>query len=95
MANLVIEVEDVAAMGILDRLSVVGLLTRFFSRLRFPWLFAVVLTLFGLDFLLPDPVPLMDELLLGTTMLLLGAWKQRKSERGQVIETTAETKPKR
>lgn len=80
-------------MGLATRLSLVGLLTRFFSRLKFPWLFAVVLTLFGLDFVLPDPVPLMDELLLGTTTLLLGAWKRRKVERaeaGPVIETTAQ-----
>ncbi len=59
----------------------VGFLTRFFSRLKFPWLFGVFLTLFSLDLVLPDFIPLVDELLLGMMTLLLGAWKDRKSTR--------------
>ncbi len=58
-----------------------GLLNRFFSRLRFPWLFAVVAVLFGIDLILPDVVPFIDELLLAAGTVLLGAWKQRKTER--------------
>lgn len=65
----------------------VGLLTRYFSRLRFPWLFGVVVTLFGIDLLLPDCLPFMDEILLAATTILLGAWKQRKSH---VIEVPRE-----
>lgn len=64
----------------------VGLLTRFFSRLKFPWLFGLFLTLFGLDLLLPDLLPFMDELLLGLMTLLLGAWKDRKSAAAQASE---------
>lgn len=58
----------------------VGLLTRFFSRLRFPWLFGVVITLFGLDLVLPDCLPFADEILLAGATMLLGAWKQHKTQ---------------
>lgn len=67
------------------------LLMRFFSRLRFPWLFAVTAALFGLDLIVPDVIPFVDELLLGLTTLLLGTWRTRKaeakSEQAKVVET--------
>jgi hypothetical protein len=68
----------------------VGLLTRFFSRLRFPWLFGIVLSLFGVDLLLPDFVPFIDELLLATVTMLLGSWKQRKTTRSDESEVERE-----
>jgi hypothetical protein len=55
-------------------------LLKYFSRLKFPWLFAVTGALFGLDLLLPDFLPFADELLLGLMTLLLGTWKARKTE---------------
>lgn len=69
----------------------VRFLTRFFSRLRFPYLFGLVVTLFGLDLLLPDLIPFVDELLLGLASLLLGSWKQHKASRSQT--RPAETPP--
>lgn len=59
---------------------ILKLLLRFFSGLKFPWLFAATATLFVLDLIVPDLVPFADELLLGLTTLLLGAWRTRKSE---------------
>lgn len=56
------------------------MLLRYFSRLKFPWLFAVTGALFGLDLLLPDFLPFVDELLLGMMTLLLGTWRSRKAE---------------
>jgi hypothetical protein len=47
------------------------------SRLRFPWLFALTGALFVLSLLVPDPVPLLDEILLGLATLLFGAWRRR------------------
>ncbi|MEZ6064207.1 MAG: DUF6116 family protein [Planctomycetaceae bacterium] len=64
----------------------VGLLTRLLSQLRFPWLFTVVAVLFGIDMIVPDIVPFIDELLLGSATLLLGSWKRRKAERTNVID---------
>jgi hypothetical protein len=57
-----------------------GLLLRFFSGLRFPWLFAAFLVIFGIDLVVPDVFPFVDELLLGMMTLLLGAWRKRKDD---------------
>lgn len=67
-------------MSSTDHSRTAGLLTRFFSRLRFPWLFGLVAMLFGLDLVLPDFLPFIDELLLGLATLLLASWKQRKAD---------------
>jgi len=56
-----------------------GLLLAFASRLRFPWLFALTAGLFLLDLLVPDVIPLVDELLLGLATLLLGSWRKRRN----------------
>jgi hypothetical protein len=61
-------------------LMLAKLLLRYFSRLKFPWLFAVTAILFGLNLVIPDPIPFVDELLLGLVTLLLGTWRLRKSE---------------
>ena len=53
-------------------------LLRFASRLRYPYLFAIVAGLFLLDLLIPDLVPFADELLLGLLALLLGGLKRRR-----------------
>ncbi len=54
------------------------LLMRFFSGLRFPWLFVATAVLFVIDLIVPDFVPLADELLLGLTTLLLASWRAKK-----------------
>lgn len=48
------------------------------SRLRFPWLFAATVILFVVSLLVPDPLPMVDELLLALVALLFGAWRKRK-----------------
>ena len=58
-----------------------GLLLRYFSGLRFPWLFAVFVAILGIDLVVPDIIPFADELLLGIMTLLLGAWRKRKDDR--------------
>ena len=45
-------------------------------RLRFPQLFALVLTLFLVDVVVPDVIPFVDELLLGLGTLLLGSMRR-------------------
>jgi len=50
------------------------------SRLRFPVLFKVTLALFVVDLLVPDLIPLADELLLGLAALLLANLRTRAPE---------------
>lgn len=47
-------------------------------KLRYPTLFKVTAALFALTLLVPDPIPLADEILLGLGTLLLANWKNRK-----------------
>lgn len=53
-------------------------LLRYALRLRFPNLFLLMLVLFVADLLVPDFIPLLDEIMFGLFTLLLAAWKKRK-----------------
>ncbi len=53
-------------------------LLRWASRLRFPTLFWLVAVLFVVDFVIPDFIPFVDEILLGLATLLLANWKRRR-----------------
>jgi len=48
-------------------------------RLSYPRLFMLTAVLFGLGLLIPDPLPFVDELLLGLVTLLLAGRKRRMS----------------
>ena len=48
------------------------------SGLRSWQLFLVAGVLFVADLLVPDPIPLIDEMMLGLATLLLGRWKRRR-----------------
>lgn len=52
-------------------------LLRYASRLRHPQLFLLILGLFALNVVIPDPLPFVDEIILGLLSLLLGTWKAR------------------
>lgn len=54
-----------------------GLLRRFLSGLRFPQLFLLLVLLFGIDLLVWDPIPLLDEAILGILAIMLGMWRNR------------------
>ena len=58
-------------------------------RLRYPTLFKVTAVLFAISLLWPfDPIPLIDEILLGLGTLLLANWKDRGAtpRKGNVID---------
>ncbi len=48
-------------------------------RLRYPTLFKLTAGLFALTLFIPDPLPGVDELLLGLGTLLLANWKNRSA----------------
>jgi hypothetical protein len=51
---------------------------RFLSRLRFPVLFGIAAICLVLDLLLPDVIPLADEVLLALLTALLASWRKRR-----------------
>lgn len=64
----------------------------FARRLRYPTLFKVTAALFAISLLWPfDPIPFIDEILLGLGTLLLANWKDRNAapRQGTVIEGEA------
>ena len=54
---------------------------RYASRLRFPTLFLLTGAVFLADLVIPDMIPLGDEVLLGLGTMLLASLKKRPSER--------------
>ena len=55
-----------------------GFIARFADRLRFPSLFFLTAGVFIIDLLIPDIIPLADEILFGLGTLVLARWKKRK-----------------
>jgi len=48
-------------------------------KLRYPTLFKITAALFAVTLIMPDPLPFVDEILLGLGALLLANWKNRKA----------------
>jgi hypothetical protein len=55
-----------------------SILERVVPRLKYPQLFAVLTALFLIDLFVPDPIPFVDEVLLGVLTLLVGSWTTRR-----------------
>jgi hypothetical protein len=60
------------------RTPLVALLVRWLGGLRFPVLMLVTALLFVADLVVPDLIPLADEVLLGLATLLLASWRKRR-----------------
>ena len=56
---------------------IIAPLIAYLTRLRFPALFAIATVLFILDFLIPDAIPFVDEILLGLSAALLALHTSR------------------
>ena len=76
-------------MGMLTRGGIIAIISRWASGLRFPWLFALTAALFVLNVLVPDAVPLVDEILLALGALLLSGLKKKPAS-----ESTETGEPK-
>jgi len=64
-------------MGNLMRGGIAGILIRWASRLRFPYLFILTLVLFVLNVFIPDALPLADELIMGLVAMLLASLRKK------------------
>ncbi|MBW2234702.1 MAG: hypothetical protein JRG85_04790 [Deltaproteobacteria bacterium] len=58
-------------------MPIMALALRYLSKLRFPTLFALAAALLAVNLVFPDPVPMLDELLLATLTVALGVWRKR------------------
>jgi hypothetical protein len=59
-----------------------GVITRLLSRLglRFPALFLILLCVTIADFVIPDPIPFVDEIILSLLTVIFGLWKDRRKK---------------
>ena len=55
-------------------------LLRYVKSLRFPWLVGITAALFAANVLIPDAIPLVDELILGLTAAALASLRNRDDE---------------
>ncbi|MFQ5525284.1 MAG: DUF6116 family protein [Thermoanaerobaculia bacterium] len=67
-----------------------SLVTGWVSRLRFPQLFTFTAVLFVIDFLVPDLIPFLDEILLAAATLLLANMKDKTKTATEDLEKPAE-----
>ena len=58
-----------------------GWLARFAAKLRYPQLFLLTAAIFGIDLLIPDLLPMVDEILLGLATLALGSMREERREK--------------
>lgn len=54
-----------------------GFLSRFIERLRFPQLFVLAAFLLGIDLVIPDVIPFLDEALLALLTAMLAMLRRR------------------
>ena len=57
------------------------------ANLRFPVLAGITAAAFLLDLIIPDFIPLADELLLGLATIVLAKWKKNRAERTGTVGT--------
>ena len=69
--------------------SVEGIVNRVAGRLRFPWLLLFTAVLFVVNLVVPDPIPFVDEIVLGLVTLILATWRTKIEQR------TSATRPER
>ena len=60
------------------RATLIGWVAGRLARLRYPVLFVITGALFLLNLVVPDVIPLVDEILLGLGTAALGSWRNRK-----------------
>jgi len=58
-----------------------GIIQKLLGRLnlRFPGLFALLAAVTLLDFLIPDPIPFIDEIVLAILTMIFALWKERRT----------------
>ncbi len=65
------------AIGKLGRGGMAGIFIRWASRLRFPYMFLLMSVLLVLNLLIPDMIPLADEMIMGLLAVMLASLKKK------------------
>lgn len=65
------------AIGKLGRGGIAGIFIRWASSLRFPYMFLLMSVLLVLNLLIPDMIPLADEIIMGLLAVMLASLKKK------------------
>jgi len=60
--------------------ALIVMFLNFANQLKFRNLFLVVIGLFFIDLLIPDFIPLIDEIMLGLLAIVLASWKSKRKK---------------
>ncbi len=60
--------------------SLISLFLTFANQLKFKNLFLLVISLFVIDLLVPDFIPMIDEIILGLLAIILANWKKEREQ---------------
>jgi hypothetical protein len=71
------------------RSPLTNLVNRFLPRLRYPYLFLVLGALFLIDLVIPDPIPLVDEILLAVLTFIAATFTSRRDADNEPRDVTA------
>ena len=68
--------------------ALIELFLTYANQLKYKKLFPLILSLFVIDLLVPDMIPMIDEIILGLLTIILANWKKERQqeEPGNVIE---------
>lgn len=57
-----------------------SLVEKLIPGIRYPWLLVILAGLFAVDLVVPDPIPLIDEIMLAVLTVLAASWRTRRDE---------------
>ena len=78
-------------MGLLTRGGIAGIIVRWASRLRFPYLVLLTTVLFILNLFIPDALPLADELIMGLVTVLLASLRKKPANQSEASTNDEQT----
>jgi hypothetical protein len=73
-------------VGNVSRSPVQDVVGSLVGRLRYPWVFVLLLVLFVADLVVPDPIPFVDEIVLALLTFLVGTWRTRRNAAPPTVE---------
>jgi hypothetical protein len=68
------------------RSPVTALIEKLIPGIRFPWLVGILAGLLVLDLVVPDPIPMLDEVVLAVLTFLAASWRRRDNDEPRTIK---------
>ncbi|HSL18273.1 MAG TPA: DUF6116 family protein [Methylomirabilota bacterium] len=68
------------------RSPLAALVEKLIPGIRFPWLLVILAGLLAVDLVVPDPIPLLDEVVLAVLTFLAASWRRRGGDPSRPIK---------